>query len=312
MIKKVLKVLIFVVFVLFASACSIADRQVGTSEGYTEVANQRFGLNGYYILKFSENANVLAGLESKKAGSSTASGEKYDPSSYTAAHKSLPFNTIVRISNLANGRSSEVRINDRVSNADKHTILLSQAVANDLDIKTNTHISLDIVAFALFSPDALPKSTLMATQNVPDTPSIRQDKVQNSVDTAPQTTPQTNIKPKNVAKKADQGEILVQIGAYSSQNNANRMQELYAKYYKYTAFANSCLNERLYCVYLSGFESVQEARYFIQTSPTWDNFIVVDDKVLEYSGRKDEPRDIYKERRTQKANKVQKSPSSKP
>ena len=312
MITKTLKMLIFGAFMLFANACSTADRQVGTSEGYTEAANQRFGLSGYYILKFSENANVIAGLEGKKAGSSTASGEKYDPSSYTAAHKSLPFNTIVRVSNLANGRSSEVRINDRVSNADKRTLLLSQAAANNLDIKANTHISLDIVAFALFSPDAMPKSTLIATQNLPTTPSIKQTDTQNSINTVPQTTPQANIKPKNVAKKADQGEILVQIGAYSSQNNANRMQELYAKYYKYTAFTKSCLNERLYCVYLRGFESLQEARYFIQTSPTWDNFIVVDDKVLEYSGRKDEPRDIYKERRTQKANKAQKSPNSKP
>ncbi len=312
MIIKALKVLIFGTFMLFVSACSVADKQVGTSESYTKTANQRFGLSGYYILKFSENANALAGFSDKKKGANTASGERYDPSSYTAAHKTLPFNTIVRINNLANGHSTEVRINDRVSNADKRTILLSQAAANDLDIRTNTHISLDIVAFALFSPDAMPKSTLIAAQNASNTISIKQDKAP-SVDNMPQTTPQTNlVKPSNAITKADQGEILVQIGAYSRQNNANMMQELYAKYYKYTAFIDGCLKGQLYCVYLRGFDSIQEARYFIQTSPTWDNFIIIDGKVLEYSGRKDEPRDIYKERRTQKANNTQKSSNLKP
>jgi rare lipoprotein A len=43
----------------------------------------------------------------------TASGETFDPSTLTAAHKRLPFNTRVRVTNLANGKSVVVRINDR-------------------------------------------------------------------------------------------------------------------------------------------------------------------------------------------------------
>ena len=42
----------------------------------------------------------------------------------------------------------------------------------------------------------------------------------------------------------------------------------------------------LHEVFLQNFDSIEEARYFIQTSPVWDNFIVVDGKVFEYSKRK--------------------------
>lgn len=43
----------------------------------------------------------------------TASGELYDKNDFTAAHRTLPFNTWVRVTNLNNGRSTKVRINDR-------------------------------------------------------------------------------------------------------------------------------------------------------------------------------------------------------
>jgi rare lipoprotein A len=46
-------------------------------------------------------------------GTTTASGEKFDPNAYTAAHKTLPFNTRVRVTNPSNGKSVVVRINDR-------------------------------------------------------------------------------------------------------------------------------------------------------------------------------------------------------
>jgi rare lipoprotein A len=46
-------------------------------------------------------------------GSTTANGEAYDPDGITAAHKTLPFNTKVRVTNQANGSSVVVRINDR-------------------------------------------------------------------------------------------------------------------------------------------------------------------------------------------------------
>ena len=47
------------------------------------------------------------------AGKTTASGERFDPAALTMAHRTLPFGTRVRVTNLANGRSVEVRVNDR-------------------------------------------------------------------------------------------------------------------------------------------------------------------------------------------------------
>ena len=46
-------------------------------------------------------------------GQRTASGETFNPNEFTAAHKSLPFNSLVRVTNPANGESVVVRINDR-------------------------------------------------------------------------------------------------------------------------------------------------------------------------------------------------------
>jgi rare lipoprotein A len=46
-------------------------------------------------------------------GTRTASGEKYDPNELTAAHRTLPFGTRLRVTNVTNGRSVTVRVNDR-------------------------------------------------------------------------------------------------------------------------------------------------------------------------------------------------------
>ncbi|WP_394149702.1 septal ring lytic transglycosylase RlpA family protein [Vibrio maritimus] len=50
---------------------------------------------------------------SKYHGKRTASGERYNMRAYTAAHKTLPFGTIVRVTNTNNGKSVDVKINDR-------------------------------------------------------------------------------------------------------------------------------------------------------------------------------------------------------
>jgi rare lipoprotein A len=53
------------------------------------------------------------GVSYYDTGSTTASGEPFDPNGMTAAHRTLPFNTRVRVTNPANGKSVVVRINDR-------------------------------------------------------------------------------------------------------------------------------------------------------------------------------------------------------
>ncbi len=66
------------------------------------------------------------------AGRRTASGEVFDPSQLTAAHRELPFGTLVRVHNLDNGRSVVVRINDRGPFKSSRVIDLSRAAAEAL------------------------------------------------------------------------------------------------------------------------------------------------------------------------------------
>lgn len=68
-------------------------------------------------------------------GRETASGERFDDKALTAAHRSLPFGTRVRVTNLDNGRSVDVRINDRGPTVKGRLIDLSSKAASALGIK---------------------------------------------------------------------------------------------------------------------------------------------------------------------------------
>ena len=68
----------------------------------------------------------------KFEGRPTASGEKYRRNEFTAAHRNLPFGTVVRVTNLENGREVVVRINDRGPFVKGRIIDLSRAAAEAL------------------------------------------------------------------------------------------------------------------------------------------------------------------------------------
>ncbi|MDR3247910.1 MAG: septal ring lytic transglycosylase RlpA family protein, partial [Treponema sp.] len=67
-------------------------------------------------------------------GRPTASGETFNSSQYTAAHPSLPFGTLLTVTNLNNGRKVNVRVNDRGPFVSSRIIDLSQAAAVMLDM----------------------------------------------------------------------------------------------------------------------------------------------------------------------------------
>ena len=67
-------------------------------------------------------------------GRPTANGEIFDPSQLTAAHQTLPFDTLVQVTHLENGRSVVVRINDRGPFVDRRIIDLSRAAAERIDM----------------------------------------------------------------------------------------------------------------------------------------------------------------------------------
>ena len=79
------------------------------------------GVASYYAAKF----------ENRK----TADGERFKSDGFTAAHRTLPLGTIVRVTNLENQRSVVVRINDRGPFTRKRIIDLSPAAARSLGIR---------------------------------------------------------------------------------------------------------------------------------------------------------------------------------
>ncbi len=70
----------------------------------------------------------------KHHGKRTASGEKFDQHQLTAAHRSLPFGTRVRVTNLSNDKTVVVRINDRGPYARGRIIDVSRKAAQQLDM----------------------------------------------------------------------------------------------------------------------------------------------------------------------------------
>ncbi|WP_038057352.1 septal ring lytic transglycosylase RlpA family protein [Thermus amyloliquefaciens] len=78
-------------------------------------------------------------------GKRTASGERYDMYALTAAHPTLPFGTRVRVTNLKNGRSVVVRINDRGPFGGKYIIDLSYAAAKAIGALSATRVRLEVL-----------------------------------------------------------------------------------------------------------------------------------------------------------------------
>lgn len=70
----------------------------------------------------------------KFEGRRTASGERYKAAKYTAAHRTLPFGTIIKVKNIRTGKTVEVRVNDRGPFSKKFALDLSQAAAKIIGI----------------------------------------------------------------------------------------------------------------------------------------------------------------------------------
>jgi rare lipoprotein A len=77
------------------------------------------------------------------AGERTASGERARPTGYTAAHRTLPFGTRVRVTNKTNGRTVVVRINDRGPFVSGRVIDLTPAAAHALGFSGLARVTLN-------------------------------------------------------------------------------------------------------------------------------------------------------------------------
>ena len=128
----------------------------------------------------------------KYQGKPTASGEPFNMYDYTAANRTLPFGTLVKVTNLKNNKSVKVRINDRGPTKKSRIIDLSYQAAKEIGLLE------DGVATVKIEP--LSKSTQINTPKRRDNPYLK-------------------------GKKSNSGSIKVQIGAFSSRKNAKSFIE---------------------------------------------------------------------------------------
>ncbi|WP_245576528.1 septal ring lytic transglycosylase RlpA family protein [Flexithrix dorotheae] len=114
---------LFLLATLFTGACELIElTPTEKEEEIEELPDKNYeesGIASYYADKFE--------------GRTTASGEIFRQDSLTAAHKTLPFGTMVRVTNLANNKSIEVKINDRGPFVKGRIIDLSRKGAETLD-----------------------------------------------------------------------------------------------------------------------------------------------------------------------------------
>ena len=146
-----------------------------------------------YFTMDSSTGFVEKGIASwygrKFHGRPTASGEIYDMHAMTAAHKSLPLPTWVRVRNLDNGKSIVVKVNDRGPFVGDRIIDLSYAAAQHLDMVGPGTARVEVVA--LESPRARP---------VPARPGVRAVPLQ--------------------TVQSDREAIFIQLGSFSNESNA--------------------------------------------------------------------------------------------
>ncbi len=155
-------------------------------------------------LGYSERG-IASWYGSKFHGRRTSSGEPYDMYAMTAAHKTLPLPCYARVTNLRNNRSVVVRINDRGPFHDNRLIDLSYTAAWKLGIVGEGTGLVEVVAIDPSTPASKP-----TPEPVPAPPLTVAE-----AETQPMATPPKRALP----------ELFLQIGAFGSADNADRLKQ---------------------------------------------------------------------------------------
>lgn len=190
----------------------------------------------------------------------TSNGENYDMNLHTAAHKTLPMNTIVKVVSKDTNKSTIVRINDRGPFVEGRIIDLSQVAAKDIGmINTGTaRVNLEVIGFGgIISNEATKNSTILN-------------------DMVNSTELKDEFKTGVVEQSIQGGNFAVQVGAFRKFNGA----QLFKNSHQYSGYSTiikegTFENEPIYRVFVSGFKSEAEARDFIKEQKI-DGFFVRD------------------------------------
>ncbi len=157
---------------------------------------------------FSENGDAsYYGVEF--AGRATASGELFDPSQMTAAHRTLPLGTRLEVTNLDSGLKVIVRVNDRGPFLKGRILDCSTACAEALgyDMQGTARVGLRVIELGTG------KKTPIRTAAIPARPPVIPD---------PPARPSTPAAPAN--------SFAIQVGAYANRANAETARDKYQAY----------------------------------------------------------------------------------
>ncbi|MBU0720588.1 septal ring lytic transglycosylase RlpA family protein [bacterium] len=180
-------------------------------------------------------------------GKLTSNGETYDMHDMTAAHKTLPMNTIVKVRNNENGRSTVVRINDRGPFVATRIIDLSKSAAKEIKMIGNgtASVTIEILGFQTKG-----KKTIPNNQELKQSPQEQSDAV-----------------------------FALQIASFSNIDGAIKTQEKYDNTDGYRTIIKDTTNDngRIFKVCLKGFKSEEEARDYKEQSSFENAFIVMED-----------------------------------
>lgn len=170
-------------------------------------------------------------------GKNTSNGERYDMHAQTAAHKTYPMNTMVKVTNSNTGKSTVVRINDRGPFVNGRIIDLSKKAANDIDVFAGgtAPVKLEVVGFY--------------------------------GKTATSATPQKD-------RVFVGGDFMVQIGAFKNKTGAEIYKAQYDGESGYKTVVKEFSIDGLYRVFLIGFKSEEEARDFAYSTHINGAFVV--------------------------------------
>lgn len=173
-------------------------------------------------------------------GRRTSSGEQYDMHAMTAAHKNLPLASMIEVTNLENGLSTLVRVNDRGPFHGNRVLDLSYAAASKLEMvaKGSARVAIHVVDpgkpnldVGLQQMFVSASDKARSSHEVPqDRPSSQEPQLAAKVETDILGTPQDSAKPNTKPKSYDALALYLQVGAFDNRSNAEELrQKLVAK-----------------------------------------------------------------------------------
>jgi rare lipoprotein A len=194
----------------------------------------------------------------------TSTGESYDMYGMSAAHKTLPLPAYVRVTNLQNGRSVVVRVNDRGPFVGNRIIDLSYTAASKLDMLRNGTAMVEVrsldAAPAPASASAL-EAPITAADSAPTAAPLTASPLETvSPAASPAAASPASAAGSTVAQVAIPAALFIQAGAFSDPKNAERLVEKLrgGGYGKIFVRDNEIAGRRMYRVRIGPVPSVAE------------------------------------------------------